>query len=85
MFGNIVNTLVWLLLAVWIVVSGWQEPLKYYFMSNERVDAEERPFRATPTPPPDYRNWSRPSTGASTLGNSPIGGNGVFGTPRRTR
>jgi hypothetical protein len=79
MFGNLVNLLVWLLLAAWIVVSGWDKPLKYYFMSEERVRAEEAVFVPTPVPAPDYRNWNRPAQSGGALGHSPIGGNGPKG------
>ena len=85
MLGNLVNLLIWLLLAVWIVVCGWDEPLRYRFISQEARDAEEKVLIPTPPPstpaPPDYRKWGTPKKGPGALGNSPLGGHGTAATP----
>jgi hypothetical protein len=69
MFGKFVNLLVWLLVAAWIVASGWDEPLKYRFMTPEARAAEEKIIVPPPPPtpaPPDYRKWGTPAKGGSS-------------------
>jgi hypothetical protein len=68
MLANLANLAVWLLVAAFIVVFGWNEPLRYRFMSRASVAEEEKAFMPTPVPRPDYRSWNGPRTGPSRLG-----------------
>lgn len=86
MIAKIANIAVWLLIAVSIVVFGWDEPLRYHFISEEQVKSEERSALPPPTPRPDYRTWPSSSTLSSgKLGESPINGHGMKGTPKHGR
>jgi hypothetical protein len=83
MLGNLANLAVWLLVAACIVAFGWEEPLRYRFMSRASVAEEEKAFLPPATPTPDYRSWATPKIGGSRLGNPSLGGNGLkLGTPR---
>lgn len=66
MIQNIANFVVWVLIAVSIVVFGWNEPLRYHFISAERVQREERALMP-PNAAPDYRSWRGKYPGASSL------------------
>jgi hypothetical protein len=83
MLGNLANLAVWLLVAACIVVVGWEEPIKYRFMSAASVAAEERALMPPPTTP-DYRSWSTPLKGSDKLGHPTLNTRGLNGgTPRR--
>ena len=72
MLGNLANFVVWLLVAACIVAFGWEEPLRYRFMSRASVAEEEKALLPPPTTP-DYRSWDTPKSGASRLGNPSLG------------
>lgn len=72
MLANLANLAVWLLVAACIVVFGWDEPIRYHFMSAASVAAEEKALMPPPTPAPDYRSWPPPK-GPDTLGHPTLG------------
>jgi hypothetical protein len=63
MIASLASTAVWLLLVISVVIIGWDEPLRYKFMSRAQIAAEERAL--LPPPPPaakgpahtDMRDW----------------------------
>lgn len=63
LLGKLLHALVFLLICAAIIAIGWNEPLRYRFMSPQQIaDAE---FEAHPPPPPppstpgpvDFENW----------------------------
>jgi hypothetical protein len=57
--ASLARLAVWLLLAASLIVTGWDEPLRYKFMSIEAIEAEER--RLLEVKPP-VRQWQPSGT-----------------------
>jgi hypothetical protein len=55
--GNLANIAVWALLAVSVIIVGWDEPLRYKFMSREQIIQSESSY-AVVKRAPDFRSWS---------------------------
>ena len=65
MIAALASTIVWMLLVICVVVVGWNEPLKYKFMSRAQIAAEEKALEPPPPPPSsrvpahsDMRSWN---------------------------
>ena len=66
MIAALASTIVWMLLVICVVVVGWNEPLRYKFMSRAQIAAEEKALEPPPPPPAssrvpthtDMRTWN---------------------------
>ena len=57
MLASLARLAIWLLLAISIVVVGWNEPLIYLFMSRQQIAEAELPYQPKPKPRPDFHAW----------------------------
>ena len=67
MIASLASTAVWLLLVTCIVVVGWDEPLKYKFMSRAQIMAEEKKLEPMPVPRSNIPLHSDPRTWGTKL------------------
>lgn len=63
--AKVIHLCVFLAIVGAILLVGWNQPLCYRFMSQQEIDAIERP-----TPPPKNRSWL-PNRKTNPLDNSP--------------
>ena len=62
----VINAAVFLALCVVVVCVGWNEPLRYRFMSEQEIAEVERPpATPAPTPRPSAMEWRSQQSGTS--------------------
>jgi hypothetical protein len=71
MIASLASTAVWLLLVTCLVIVGWDEPLKYKFMSRPQITAEEKKLEPAPAPRPNIPLHTDPRTWGTKLSPTP--------------
>lgn len=69
--AKVIHLCVFLAIVGAILLIGWNEPLRYRFMSQQEIDAIERPTPPPATPPPVRRSWLPDRVKTNPLDNRP--------------
>lgn len=69
--GRVIHLCVFLAIVGAILVVGWNEPLRYRFMSEQEIDAVEHPAPPPATPVPERRSWLPDRVKNNPLDNRP--------------
>src|SRR6266481_8701056 len=58
MMSSVLRGICWVILYVLVVATGWDEPLRYRFMSKEKIAEEEQKLAPPPPPPAEHSNMN---------------------------